>query len=859
MSFDATFDPEAPVRRRRLVARWPALAAVAICLPLAVIAVVGSLYWPGRTFPGFLVMGNRMVPTIGLYSWTGTAADVPFHAEVQAVDGRPIAGSDEAYAAAAATTPGTPLVWTFRKQDDAWNVRVPTMRFGAADYWLTVGLFVAFGLVSVAAGIGVFVLQPHTPQATAFLLFGVLTGLFALTGSALYHPGLWWMIEPHVLAQALFPAAFIHLGLVFPVPRRAVLRHPWLLWTPYIVGIGLAAWVFRDFFAEPPDPTPLYATYVYSAAGIVTLLGLLTWSYVERRTPDVRTQLRSVLPGLLIGTVIGLYGFLDNARGGGVFPINLIALTPFVFFLAIAYAIARHDLFDIDTIVKRAVVYGVLSLGIAGAYAGAVALANGVRPDAGDVEGPTFTMAFVLVAALLFNPVRALLQAAADRVFHRGRPDYRRTVAEVSADLTSLLHQDEILDRVGRTVSDGLQVRTLVVLLWADAVTVTRRFDRLLGAMAPGPDGSWDAIRNRLSRDPGHAWLCRGDAADPADAEVMALDGTLVVPMQLRGQLLGAFVLGRPLSGRLFGREDVDLLRTLAAQSAIAIGNARSYQGLERSNADLEAKVAARTAALAGAYDALKTAQTQLVHSEKMAALGVLVAGVAHEINNPVSFIVGGVAPLREVVDDLRVFADEHPAAGLGGAVERAGRSVEAIARGAERTAGIVRDLRTFSRVGDAGPRPVDLQDGLEVSLRLLQPRWANRIVIHRAFDVVPAIEGEPDELNQVWMNLLGNACDAIVGPGNLWITTRSTGEVVEVVVRDDGAGIAADVLGRIFDPFFTTKRQGQGTGLGLAISHGIVARHGGRIQVESQPGVGTTFIVTLPVRRAPGDQRVAS
>src|SRR5438094_9931091 len=121
-----------------------------------------------------------------------------------------------------------------------------------------------------------------------------------------------------------------------------------------------------------------------------------------------------------------------------------------------------------------------------------------------------------------------------------------------------------------------------------------------------------------------------------------------------------------------------------------------------------------------------------------------------------------------------------------------------------------------------------------EVTLRLLEPRWRERIAVHRDYGALPPVECDPGQLNQVFMNLLANACDAIAGTGDIWITTRADGAGVSVAIRDDGAGIPPDVLGRIFDPFFTTKDVGGGTGLGLAVSHSVVAAHGGRIDVES-------------------------
>jgi len=179
--------------------------------------------------------------------------------------------------------------------------------------------------------------------------------------------------------------------------------------------------------------------------------------------------------------------------------------------------------------------------------------------------------------------------------------------------------------------------------------------------------------------------------------------------------------------------------------------------------------------------------------------------------------------------------------------------------RGAERTASIVRDLRTFSRLGEAVRKATDLHDGIEVSLRLLESRWRDRIVVHRDYGDLPPVECDAGQMNQVFMNVLANACDAIHGPGNLWITTRADAHAVTVTIRDDGPGIPIDLLGRVFDPFFTTKDVGHGTGLGLAISHSVINAHGGRIEVDSAPGAGATFRIVLPLPEPAALERVAS
>ena len=263
-----------------------------------------------------------------------------------------------------------------------------------------------------------------------------------------------------------------------------------------------------------------------------------------------------------------------------------------------------------------------------------------------------------------------------------------------------------------------------------------------------------------------------------------------------------------------------------------------------------------RTAELKEAYQALEEknqeiieAQTQLVQAEKMAALGQLVAGVAHEINNPINFII---AALPSIDRDLEKALAMVPEQGRGAEYEkiqkRLGKLLGAISEGAERTSGIVRDLRAFTRLGTQEVGTADLHEALDATLALLQHQIGERIEIVKIYGEIPPIECSIGQINQVFMNLLVNAVHAIVGEGTIIVTTKSADGFIRVSVQDTGEGIPAGVRDKIFDPFFTTKDVGEGTGLGLSISHGIVEKHGGTIEIAETSSEGTEMVVTLPI-----------
>jgi len=339
----------------------------------------------------------------------------------------------------------------------------------------------------------------------------------------------------------------------------------------------------------------------------------------------------------------------------------------------------------------------------------------------------------------------------------------------------------------------------------------------------------------------------------------------LALPVVKQGQTLAVLYLDNGLVARAFPADRVNLLQLWAGQAAVSIENARVY-------GELEARVAARTEDLAVALDTIRRAQRQMVEAEKMASLGQLTAGVAHEINNPVNFVVSSVPSLRRDISDLLELldlyahtVDEHqlqdvfaPVAEKADAIDvtytrqEVVELLRGIEDGAQRTAEIVRGLRNFSRLDEDDVKMADVREGLDSTLMILKQQYEPRIVVERVYGDVPQIECYPGQLNQVFMNLLVNAIQAIPGSGTITVEVSRAivGDGLEIRIRDSGVGMTPDVQRRIFEPFFTTKEVGEGTGLGLSISYGIIERHRGHLSVESTPGVGTTFVIQLPLRQ---------
>jgi two-component system, NtrC family, sensor kinase len=318
-----------------------------------------------------------------------------------------------------------------------------------------------------------------------------------------------------------------------------------------------------------------------------------------------------------------------------------------------------------------------------------------------------------------------------------------------------------------------------------------------------------------------------------------------------------------------------------------------AFETINQLNAGLELKVEIRTGELAEANEELrqrqifleetnrkleeallqlKETQAQMVHSEKMAALGQLVAGVAHEINNTTNFITGALPALERKlgnVQELLAIYEEIDRRATKKII--AGKLAEAeelrdefdyerllasirmllanIMEGARRTSQIVKDLKNFARPGSAEWKAVDIHQSIDSTLTLLYSEYKHQIEVTRDYQPdLPPVVCSPSQLNQVFMNLLLNAAQAIEGPGKIHIATRKIADHLHITFRDTGGGIPEKIRDRIFEPFFTTKPVGRGTGLGLSISYGIIKKHQGNILVRSIPGEGTEFEIILPM-----------
>ena len=295
---------------------------------------------------------------------------------------------------------------------------------------------------------------------------------------------------------------------------------------------------------------------------------------------------------------------------------------------------------------------------------------------------------------------------------------------------------------------------------------------------------------------------------------------------------------------------------------------------IREQNAMLEKKVKIRTDELETALRNLQNTQSQLVNQEKMASLGQLTAGIAHEINNPINFVSSNITPLKRDIKDIIEIIDFYRASGekeftestkkeakqleedleLDYVLEEVEQLLRGMDDGAKRTVEIVKGLRIFSRVDEQDIKKVDLHDGINSTIILLNSTIPSKIRVIREFGELPMVECFAGKINQVFMNILNNAVHALsdhldsIADPKITVRTKSFADHVVVEIEDNGPGMPENVKQRIFEPFFTTKAVGRGTGLGLSIVYSIIENHKGSLEVVTEEGQGTTFIISLPI-----------
>lgn len=446
---------------------------------------------------------------------------------------------------------------------------------------------------------------------------------------------------------------------------------------------------------------------------------------------------------------------------------------------------------------------------------------------------------------------------------------------KVSQSIISTLDFQEVLQIISNGMSELLDIESAAIYL------LENEKDLLLGATTPALDPNMPfalrkAVLNEhphiekaiLSREPVIVTDTKEAKLSQKERDVVdmrSLRSLLYLPFVQKSKVLGVLILGTCNKIRPFSDQEVELGQTVANQLSIAIQNSKFHSDLENYKDNLERLVAERTNDLETLNEELKSmneelnlknelvsrqkeelqislnelqaAQVKLIQSEKMASLGVLTSGVAHEINNPLNFIMGAHHGL-EVFFNTK--APEHK--------ESVSVLLEGLKAGVDRASKIVQGLNLFSRDNTAYNEQCSINLIIDNCLVMLQNQYKNNIQIEKSYEdgelVVP---GNVGKLHQAFLNILVNSIQAIEDSGIIKIVTRKDGDAAFISIQDNGCGIPSENLSKITDPFFTTKEPQRGTGLGLSITYGVIRDHGGQLDFESKLNSGTTARIVLP------------
>ncbi|MFC1489119.1 ATP-binding protein [Thermodesulfobacteriota bacterium] len=689
--------------------------------------------------------------------------------------------------------------------------------------------------------------------------------IICLLGSIL-HIDILFAFSVKSAGTALLISRMDHFLLVYCIPVYIHFFHKflnithrrWLVRSAYMYAFILMCFTPTSFYIESMQKH-FFGFFakggtLYPFFGLGTLLAtiyvlILTYQAVGSEKSNLRkNRLKYVFAGFgVMGLMNGLNVF--PTCGYSFYPPGNFSFIPLAVF---AVGLFKHDLLDMGILIKKSLLYSLLTAFLTCVYALIIIVADKVFKGCHFANSIYFPILFFSLIAFVFGPLKTKVQALIDHLFYKGKYDYQKTIKGASQMITSVLDQEEIVKRLMDTVVDAMLVDHGALFLSNRSGSVFTLFTSR-GKYCLSEQYKSLPIKSSLIKYMGkhRRTVMRKHLKEKiSDTQIQrvlfdmgGLHAEIALPMLFKDTLNGFIVLGEKRSGDLYTGEDIDLLETLSRQSALAIGNARYYKIIQDLNVNLEEKVEQRTLALKEALSEKERTQEQLVRSESLAAIGQLIAGVAHELNNPLASVTSLVQatiedieqwdqqnPLNnDVIDDLK-FADKE----LG------------------RAKSIVASLLSLSRQSQTYSEPVSINAVVKDALRVLHNQYKHYDldIIKNYTHKLPEVHGNFANLGQVVLNIIQNAIQAVADKkGIIHLTTQFEGNTGHVVFecKDNGPGIPESIRKDIFKPFFTTKAVGKGTGLGLYICHEIIQKHGGDLTLREPDGQGARFVIRLP------------
>ena len=667
---------------------------------------------------------------------------------------------------------------------------------------------------------------------------------------------------------ALKISRYDHLLLVYNIPIYlhfvhaffSINRKRWLVPAAYLFSFSLMFFTqsqlyligsYKYYFGFFAKGGPLF--YLFFSMNSLVLLYCLLLSYrqiKEETNPVKRNQIRYVFLGFGIYAILALLNVLPMS-GIEIYPFGNFGFIPMII---LAFGVLKHDLLDMGFLIRKGMVYSSITAFLMAFYAFLIVAFDMIFKGFKISDSFLFPVFLFLIILFVFIPVKEKVQTVIDRIFFKGKYDYQKTLRDVSQAMRSILDMDEIVKRIIDTVINSMHATSVSVVLWNEEEKAFRvhsvkgECEKNVKEIELRLESPLIALLMSQKRELFKHDIEEGDEWIINKRECLRqlgyLHASLIVPMIFSNSVKGFIGIGYKKSGDLYTSEDLELLQTLANQSSISIENARSYRIIEDLNKNLEMKVRARTKELERALLEKERTQERLIRSESLAAVGQLVAGVAHELNNPLSSVSSLIQSTLESLEKIDVKAEYEDEI-----IDDLRFTLKELMRAKE----IIASLLDISRQTQGYTEPVNINTVVKDALRVLYNQYKRyEVEIEEEFyEGIPEIKGNFANLGQVCLNIIKNSIQEVKGnAGNITLRTGFDQESNRVIFEctDTGKGIPPSTIKDIFKPFFTTKEVGTGTGLGLYISHEIVKRHEGEIFVFSTPGKGTTFRVELPV-----------
>jgi adenylate cyclase len=578
-------------------------AATALVIITSAVSFISSLSWIDKPFPGFLIFKYPYGGSFSSKAWPSMKAGLKFMDRIVAADDQPIREGADVLAVVKEKKLGSQIHYTLERSGQIRKVAIPITQFSLIDWALIFLIPFVGGLLLFALGFIVFLLKPYTSTSWVFFLFCLFSSLYMITGFDIQATYIFYYL--HTLVIPFIPATLVHLGLIFPLRKVSLFRYPsfeYLIYLPaFILALAYQLYFFTFLRFDPapiwvPDiPHIVAVSRIFTLSSVPAMIALASHSVLRASSNIIKQRAKMILLGVTFaflptGLIMLLVLFFKIN-----FPWNFLVFFVLIFPGAIAYSIVKHNLFDFDTIIRQSFGYVLVTGGISGIYALLLYIFNVAFGRFDIAESPVFPLLFILAVVFLFNPMRNQAQKLIDRIFFRLEYDYHEIIRKISETMRALLNLEQIGKCIMDTALGEMFISSGRILLFNPEkqmyeclIGVAREKDpakegvTISHAAIDEPMPADDPLVKKIAERKREVTLY-DIQEDPLFDRVkescissfQSLGASLIVPLIYEGNLTGLISLGEKKSGKYYCREDINVLKTLANQGAVAIENAK--------------------------------------------------------------------------------------------------------------------------------------------------------------------------------------------------------------------------------------------------------------------------------------------